>query len=590
MSYTGKCLYINLTNLTFEIKSTERDLTEKYIGAKGMGFALLDKLNPSPEPLSAENPLIFINGPFTGTKIQTSARTTLVTRSPLTGGALDSHCGGFFGPRLKFAGYDYVYIIGKAAKPTYIYINEGKIEFKDAASFWGKGIFHTNDELRKLHPGTDPRVACIGQAGENLSKISCIGVDKHRQYGRGGSGAVMGSKNLKAIVVDGNIQIKYFDEARFLKLNLEATKSILNNPGIKFRREKGTMKCIRGCQTTKTLPVKNFAKVQYEDFEKLSSETTRKELNWEDTGCFNCSIRCSKWARWDGHEIEGPEYESAAFLGSICEISDIKAVAWANELCNDLGLDTISTGSTIGFAMECYEKGFISEKDGLKLSWGNAEAERELINLMAHRKGLGQIFADGTRDAAKHIGRGSEDFAINIGGMELSGINPKGALTMGVAMAVADFSSHTRLWIAEAEMGENFKVDDIVPTVIEGLDTTNVRNSLVVCDFVPLNLDTLAALLNAATGSNHSGQSLLAIGAKISHLARKYNLRNGRLASEDTLPGRFFNETTLGGFMEGKKLTKEYFDTFIQKYYTLREWNTSGVPTPELLKKVDLVA
>lgn len=582
MSYTGKCMFIDLSSQKFEIRETDKDLQRKYIGAKGMGFAMLNKLNPSPEPLSPENPLIFINGPFTGTKVQTSARTTLVTRSPLTGSALDSHCGGNFGPRLKFAGYDYLYITGKAKKPTYLYIKEGKLEFLDASDLWGKGIYFTNDELIKRHPGTDPRVACIGPAGENLSHIACIGVDKHRQFGRGGPGAVMGSKNLKAVVVDGNIPVKYFDEEKFLELNKAATKKVLDLPGIKFRREKGTMKCIRGCQTNHILPTKNWSLVEFEEFEKISSETTRKELNWKDTGCFNCSIRCSKWARWDGHEIEGPEYETAALMGSNCMIADIKAVALANDICNDLGMDTISAGGTVGFAMECYEKGLLGKDFPLKLNWGNAEAQRELLQLMAFRKGAGQIFADGTKVASEKIGKDSKDIAINIYGMELSGINPLGSLTMGVAMAVADFASHTRLWIAEQEMGPDFKIDDIVPTVVEGIDTTNVRNSLVICDFVPLPLDTFAELLNAATGSIHTGKTLLETGTRITHLARSYNTRNGRKGTDDTLPGRFFNEKTLSGFMEGKNLDREYFNSFIKDYYGKRSWTDKGEVTAEI--------
>jgi aldehyde:ferredoxin oxidoreductase len=204
---------------------------------------------------------------------------------------------------------------------------------------------------------------------------------------------------------------------------------------------------------------------------------------------------------------------------------------------------------------------------------------------MAFRKGAGQIFADGTKVAAEKIGKGSEAIAINIYGMELSGINPLGSLTMGVAMAVADFASHTRLWIAEQEMGPEFKIEDIVPTVIDGIDTTNVRNSLVVCDFVPLPLDIFAGLLNAATGSNHTGKTLSETGTRITHLARKYNTRNGRKGTDDTLPGRFFNETTLSGFMEGKKLEKKYFQSFVDQYYQKREWSKTGEPTAETLSK-----
>lgn len=576
MSYTGKCLYIDLTSGKHEVKETEKDLINKYIGGKGMGFALLEKNAPNPEPLGENNPIIFLNGPFTGTKIQTAARTSLVTKSPLTGSIHDGHCGGMFGPRLKAAGYDYLYIKGKSKTPVYIYINEGKVEIKDASAIWGKGIYDTNDYLLEANKGFDPRVAAIGQAGENLSKMACIGVDKHRQYGRGGVGAVMGSKNLKAVVVDGNIPVKYFDEAKFNELNIQFSKDILNHDGVKFRRQKGTMKCVRSGQTNEFLPTKNFQECVFDKFEGISSETTRQELNWEDTGCFNCAIKCSKWARWDGHEIEGPEYETAAFLGSGCEVSSIKDVAWANEICNDLGFDTISVGVTCSFAMECYEKGLIS-KD-LDLTWGNAEAQRELINLMVTRKGLGAIFADGTRDAAKKIGHNSEEFAINTFGMEISGVNPKGSLTMGVVMAVADFASHTRLWCTEAEMGPNFKIEDIPHTVAEGIDDVNIRNSMIICDFVPFGMDRLVPILNAATGLDYTSQSIKEVGARVTNLARKYNLRNGRKSSDDTLPERFFKEESLSGFMRGKKLDKTFFNSLIKQYYDLRGWNEKGEP------------
>ncbi|MBI4647409.1 MAG: aldehyde ferredoxin oxidoreductase family protein [Bacteroidia bacterium] len=588
MSYSGKHLVIDLTKGNFEVQHSDKELLEKFIGAKGLGFAILDKLAPNPEPLGAENPLIFINGPFTGTKVQTSARTTLVTKSPLTNSMNDSHCGGNFGPRLKATGYDYIIIIGRSSKPVYIYVSEKKVEIKEATDLWGKGIFETNDILIKRHPGTNPRVAAIGPAGENLSKIACISVDKHRNFGRGGVGAVMGSKNLKAIICDGNSPIKYYNEENFRRINTLYTKEILDLPSIKFRRQKGTMKCIRGCQENEILPVKNFQQVTTKHFESLSSETARATLNWEDTACFGCAIQCSKWARWDGHEIEGPEYETTAFIGAICEIYNIKDVALANEMCNDLGMDTISAGSITGFAMECYEKGLIDDWDGLKMTWGNAEAQRELLKKMAYRQGIGDLFTEGTRIAAEKIGKGSSDFAINIHGMELSGINPKGSLTMGVAMAVADFASHTRLWIAEQEIGPNFRIQDIPSTVAEGIDTVNIRNSLVVCDFVPLNLDKLAELLNTITGFSYSGKDLLNIGTRITHLARRYNLRNGRTYKDDTLPARFFDEVSLSGFMKDKKIDRNFFNGLIQEYYNLRKWNNSGVPTGQVLAEFGL--
>ncbi len=251
--------------------------------------------------------------------------------------------------------------------------------------------------------------------------MACIGVDKHRQFARGGLGAVMGSKKLKAVFVDGSTKIEYFDNKKFEEINKQFTKDVLDNDGVKFRREKGTMKCVRSGQESSYLPTKNFQKGVYDKFEDLSSETARKELNWEDTGCFNCAIRCSKWARWDNHELEGPEYETTAYLGSGCEISNIKDVTWANEICNDLGLDTISTGVTCSFAMECFEKGYLDNWSNLNLVWGNAEAQREFIKLIAKRQGVGEIFADGTKIASEKIGKDSKDFAINIYGMEISG-------------------------------------------------------------------------------------------------------------------------------------------------------------------------
>ena len=588
MSYTGKWIHIDLSAGKHEVGETDRNLLEKYIGGKGLGFALLESMAPNPKPFGPENPLIFVNGPFTGTRVQTSARTCLVTRSPLTGSILDSHCGGHFGPRLKAAGFDYLVITGKAEKPVYIYLTDENVEIKDASDFWGKGIFYTHDELLNRHSGRNPRVACIGPAGENLLKIACIGVDKYRQYGRGGVGAVMGSKNLKAIILDGSAPVNYYDKEKFQDMNSKLTKDILNNDGIKFRRQKGTMKCVRSGQEYEFLPTRNFQKVQFDDFERISSETCREELNWVDTGCFNCAIQCSKIARWDGHEIEGPEYETAAFLGSGCEISDCKDLTWANEICDDLGIDTISAGVTCSFAMECFEKGLIKDWGNLKLEWGNAAAQREFLKLMVRREGIGDIFANGTRIASQRIGKGSEEFAINIFGMEISGVNPKGSLTMGVVLSVADFASHTRLWCTETEMGPDFKIEDIPQTAADGLDEINTRNCLIICDFVPYGLDRLAPILNAVTGFNHTPESLREIGARITNLARRYNLRNGRKHKDDILPERFFKEESLSGFMRGKKLDKEFFKSIIQKYYVVRGWNEKGEPTEEVLKKYGL--
>jgi aldehyde:ferredoxin oxidoreductase len=588
MGYMGKWMEVDLSTGKHKVEETDRELVNAYVGGKGLGFALLDRLSPSPDPFDPDNPLIFVNGPFTGTPVQTSARTCLVTRSPLTGSLHDSHCGGHFGPRLKAAGFDYIVIKGRASKPVYLTLFDGKVEIREAADLWGRGTFAVNDALIARHPGKDPRVACIGPAGENLSRIACISVDKWRQYGRGGVGAVMGSKNLKAVIVDGTQSIKYHDRDKFLELNRRLTKDIMAHDGVKFRRQKGTMKCVRSGQEYEFLPTRNFQKVRFENFEGISSEACREELNWEDVGCFSCGIQCSKIARWDGHELEGPEYETAAFLGSGCEIGSAKDLTWANEICDDLGLDTISAGVTCSFAMECFEKGLLKDWGGLRLEWGNAEAQREFLRRMALRQGVGDIFADGTRAAARTIGNSSADFAINIFGMELSGVNPKGCLTMGVVLSVADFASHTRLWHTEQEAGPDFSIQDIPQSVADGLDTINARNSLIICDFVPFGLDRLAPLLTAMTGFEHTESSLMELGTRLTHLARRYNVRNGRSHTDDILPERFFQEESLAGFMRGQKIDKDFFRSLVGEYYRLRGWSETGEPTPAVLERYGL--
>jgi aldehyde:ferredoxin oxidoreductase len=243
----------------------------------------------------------------------------------------------------------------------------------------------------------------------------------------------------------------------------------------------------------------------------------------------------------------------------------------------------------MSFAMECYERGIVGDWDGLKLEWGNAEAQREMIRKMAMKEGIGELFSDGTRIAAKRIGSNSSDFAINIFGMEMSGVNPKGCLTMGVVLSVADFASHTRLWMTEQEMGPDFMIEDIPESIAAGLDEINVRNCLIVCDFVPLGLDRLAPLLSVATGFVYTEDSLREVGTKLTHLARRYNIRNGRKYTDDRMPERFFQEEMQAGFMRGKKVEKAFFDDLVRKYYQVRNWTLEGEPTSSVLRQYNLI-
>ena len=586
-SYMNKYLLVDLSIREITEGNLDPQLVENFVGGKGLGLKLLSDLAPNVDALSPENLLIFVTGPFTGTSVQTSARSALVTKSPLTNSFLDSHAGGHFGPALKRTGYDYVLIKGKSEKPVYLHITSEGTEILSATELWGKGIFDTEKGLKEKYPGS--RVASIGPAGENKVLYACIGCDLYRQFGRGGAGAVMGSKNLKAVVVKGNKKITYAEDKSFKDLTKKLTADVSEHPNAKKRFDLGTMMWVRmGQEIGEFLPTRNFQKGLYEDYEKITAETMKKELNWKSVGCFNCVIKCAKMAKWDGYELEGPEYETTAFLGSGCEINDPKIIAKSNLLCDDLGLDTISMGITCSFAMECYEKGLLKETDGLQLNFGNGEAQHNFIAKIAHRKGIGDLFANGTRLSAKEIGQGSDYFAINTYGMEISGVNIKGCMSMGLAMATSDFASHTRLWTASDEMNGNLTIEGLPEYVYKGQDDVNIRNSLIVCDFLPYGLDRLAPILTKATGIEFTPEKLMLIGERIHNLARLYNLRNGRTGKDDTLPSRFFEEEMTAGLLKGKKMSKEFFADLLQKYYKIRGWEKNGVPTDAKLKELGL--
>ncbi len=588
--YTGKYLFVDVGSRKYEIRKVNKDFLKEFIGGKGLGLRLLieDGL-VTHDYYSAENPIIFLTGPFTGTAVQTSARSALVTKSPLINSFLDSHVGGHFGPMIKRAGFDYIYITGKSDKPVYLHITPKGVDFNDADFLWGKGIFETERILKEKYPNA--RIASIGPAGENKVRYACIGTDYYRQFGRGGSGAIMGDKKIKAIVVEGNEKIDYYNREEFLRINKQLTNDIIEHPNRKKRIELGTMMWIRmGQEDGKFLPTRNFKEVQFEDYEKITAENMKKELNWKSVGCFNCVIKCSKLAKWDRYEVEGPEYETTAYLGSGCGIGDPKAVAYANYLVDDLGLDSISTGVVASFAMEAFERGHINEIDtgGIDLKFGNADALFKLIKKIAYREGIGDVLAEGTKRASEIIGKGSSYYAIQIAGMELSGVNIKGCASMGLVLATSDFASHTRLWSATAEMNGLLNFENTPGFVKEGQDNINVRNSLIVCDFVPYDLDRFVPLLEAITGEKYSVDDLMKLGERISNLTRLYNIKNGRRRKDDRLPERFYKEKHLSGIFKDKYLTEEKFSEWLDMYYEVRGWDKNGVPKLETLKKLDI--
>jgi len=585
----NKYLHIDLSAKKFHVETPPERLFEEFIGGKGAGLKLmLEQGLVTHDPFSAENPLIFITGPFTGSRVQTSARSTLVTKSPLTGTCLDSHGGGHWGPQLKRAGIDYLYITGKSQKPVYLYITPGKVGFEDASELWGRNRLETERKLREKYPGT--RVASIGIAGENQVKFAAIGIDYHRFFGRGGGGAVMGSKNLKAIVLGGKEKVGFFDEKGYKELTDQLTKDVLAHPNRALRYEKGTSMWVRmGQEIGRFLPVRNCQEVVMDAYENICSENLKKVLNWKSTACYGCSILCSKQAKWKDYQMEGPEYETVAWLGANCGLTDPETVATANYLADDWGLDSISTGAVLAFAMEAFEKGIITEADtgGIQLRFGNNQALLEMIKKIAQRDGLGDVLAEGSRIASQKIGKGSEYFALQTGGMELSGVNIKGCASMGLGLATADFASHTRIWTATAEMNNNLTFETTPKTVKDGQDEVNARNSLVICDFVPFGFDRLAPILEKITGLNYTADDLQKLGEKISNLHRMYNIKNGRTRKGDTLPQRFFKEKQLSGIFKDQFLTEEKFNQWLDMYYQERGWDKNGIPTDEKLAELN---
>ncbi|MHA2073714.1 MAG: aldehyde ferredoxin oxidoreductase family protein, partial [Candidatus Hodarchaeales archaeon] len=550
MGYTGKYLDVNLTTRRILESSTDLKLAEKFIGGKGLGAKLLyNELKAGIDPLSPENILLFMTGPLSGTSIQTSGRWCVVTKSPHTGIFLDSQIGGKFGHRLKKSGYDYILIRGKAESPTYLTVSSEMIELKSADHLWGKGTYETERILKENHKKSE--VCSIGPAGENLVTYANVMTDRTHMAGRGGAGAVMGSKNLKAIVAGGSLSIPSFDPDKFRTLTRAFTKKVLTNPGVKRRHEIGTVMWVKMSNDAGFLPTRNFQSGMFEDASLISGERMRDEFVVGHTACYRCGIACGKTTRFTegkyaGLEIDGPEYETSALIGSSCGINDLGAIAKSNEICDDLGLDTITAGGTIAFAMEATERGILNQNDVSNLVFGNADAQHELLQLIAKREGIGNMFAEGSLSAANKLGQNSSNFAIQVKNLELAGVEPRGSFGMALAYSTSDRGGcHQRCWTPGAELSgilTRFSFEGVPNFVKESQDERSACYSLVVCDFLPFNVPEMVEMLNTATGFSYTDDRYLKTGERIWNLTRLFNIREGMNASHDILPGRFYNE------------------------------------------------
>jgi len=606
MGFTGRILEIDLSSRQHMISELDRDLARKYIGGKGLGAAILYHLtDKGMDPLSPENPLIFATGPLTGTSAPTSGRWCVVTKSPLTGLYLDSHVGGYFGTEMKRAGYDLIIFKGRSDSPIYISIQDDSVIYHDADPIWGKGTVDTVRYVRKVHSDEKLRIASIGPAGENLVKYAMIAVDSHEQKerggqaGRGGSGAVMGSKNLKAVCLKGSGKIEPHDPTAFAQASRTAHAKVQRSPALIRRREYGTTALIRPMNSFGILPTNNFTTTIFEHSEDINGEHMKEAIVTGNKACFGCPLMCGKQSfvkegKYKGTEVEGPEYELLALMGSNCGITNVEAIARGAYLVDDLGLDGISTGVAISFAMECFQHGILTEEGlfGLKGDYGNEELYVKLIEAIAAREGIGDLLAEGVRIASERLGKGTDVYAMHVKGMEIPGYDPRGSHGMGIAYATSDRGAcHERAWTVfneiQADPPTNHSMVGKARLVKDIQDERAACFSLVLCDFVPVDVEDFISLLNAATGFDYTEDEYLRSGERIWNLTRLFNAREGADRRDDTLPLRL-QEPLPEGASEGHFISQEMLDDSLDEYYDIRGWTRDGKLTERKLKELDI--
>ncbi len=549
---------------------------------------LYGNLAPKTDPLSPENWLIFAVGPLTATTVPTAGRFVVVTKSPLTGTIFDSHAGGYLGAQLRRAGFAAIVFEGASSSPVYLWINNDEVELKDASKVWGKNVEETTDQLLE-ETDSKAQVACIGPAGENRISLAAIMTDKHRAAGRGGVGAVMGSKNLKAVVARGTRQVSVNEPERLKEAVKRARRLIKKNSVTdKSLPIYGTAVLVNVTNEFGMLPTYNFQEGTFNDAVGVSGEKLLERLSVRTYSCFGCPIGCGRISRAEGREVGGPEYETIWAFGPQCGINDLEWIAAVNRQCNLLGIDTISAGSTIGCAMELVQKG----KLDAPLQFGNTEGVIELIQDMAHVRGLGGELGEGSRVFASRYG--APELAMHVKGLEIPAYDPRGAQGHALGYGTSNRGGcHLRSYLIGPEiLGSPVRVDRDRPEgkadlVVLYQNLSAAMDSMVLCRFTNFawTVDDYAEMLAAATGFSTSGRDILKIGERIWNLERLFNNNEGLRAKDDQLPPRF-----LSPLPEGNSRNRVvHMNEMLTEYYRLRGWDQEGRPTKKRLKSLNLV-
>ena len=610
--YNGKILRVNLSNNKISTEEPDEVFYRRYFGGRGIiSYYLLKELRPGVDPLGPENKLIFAAGPVTGTPVIGSGRNSVGAKSPLTGGYGEAEVGGHWGAELKRAGFDAIIVEGKASSPVYLWITDGNAEIKDADHLWGKDTGNTFKIVREELGDRLIRFAGIGIGGENLVRYACIIIDLKDAAGRTGLGAVMGSKRFKCIVIRAHRSVNIVDEEVIVALNKKMTTEF---PGATRRlHEFGTGAAIPAYAEMGNLPTRNYRDGDFEDPEAISAVTIKNTIRVGMDACWACSVRCKKIVKleepWSvDPEYGGPEYETLAAFGSNCGINDLKAICKAHELCQRYSLDTISTGATIAFAMECFENGFLTEKDtgGLKLNFGNSDAMLKTVEMIAKREGIGNLLAEGTMRAAKKIGKGAEKYAIHVKGQEVPFHEPRLKRGLGLGYAVSPTGAdhqhniHDTDYLTTGQIHSIKSLGVLEPVPLEDLGPRKVRllvyhsiwhslnNCLVTCQFVAWTPPQTVDIVNAVTGWETSVWELIKVSERAINLARVFNIREGFTAEDDRLPERFFQPQTSGPLSK-TALDKVEFDKAKRIYYRMMGWDSdTGIPTREKLEELDV--
>jgi aldehyde:ferredoxin oxidoreductase len=618
--YAGKIIHVNLTNGKIEIESPPEQFYRTYVGGSLMGtYYLLKEMPKGADPLGPDNVLTAFIGPATGAPVSGQSRICMNARSPMGGAVGDSQAGGFWPAELRRAGFDGLVLKGSSPKPVYIWVHDGAVELRSAEKIWGKETGETEDILQEELGDKKIEVLQIGPAGERGVLYAAVMNRATRANGRGGMGTVMGAKQLKAIVVRGTGKPEFADRDAIRALAKWGTENF-ENTSMARMREHGTAGGVDGQDASGGLPTRNWTSGTFEEHDAISGVTMTNTILKERDTCFACIVRCKRVVELtEGNYIVdprygGPEYETVGMLGSHCGVGDLAAVSKANELCNRYGIDTISCGGTIGWAMECFEHGIITEKDtgGLELRFGNAEAMVKVVELIGKSEGFGKVLAQGSVKAAKQYGKKAEDLLVAVKGVEYPahmpqakrglalhyGVNPYGADHMSVEHDVAYATAEPGSYIPRlAEIG----LVDPQPLRDLGLEKvrfalyTNyayaVANTTAVCQFVygpswtPYSLSQLSDLVAACTGWSTSVYDLMKIGERTVNLQKAFNAREGIGADHDILPKKL-TVPLKGGATDGEAVTLDSFEKAKAQYYALAGWDKKGTPTRGKLEEL----